>query len=1034
MTRIQGYRLSQQQESWWRERRHLLAQCALILTGSFSEAEVQRALTGIVARHTILRTRYRMLPGRLLPLQVIDDQPAVRWRLGDLQACSQEQQASTLQELLREEGAAAFAYEQGPLVHALIARLTAERTFLCLTLPSLHADTRSLLLLLEELQAELTARTPAWLEEEPVQYVQFAEWQSEQNCETDGEPGRAFWQRQDGAEAALPALPLTMESEALAVVPASRSILLSRQEYSGLRTSAARLGVALEDLMFAGWHLFLQRLCGQSQLAVSRVLDGRAYDELQRSIGLYELAPAMHFAYPEQTDLRAICAELADLGKSACDWLEYYRPQPVGRSLPCLFSYHRTHAWPGMELMHLQADIQPYSWYLRCLQHEDGLSLYLSSGRPGESAELLASSAQCYHHLLRQLAENHAILLKEITLLDGQAEAQLRTVLSGPPLEVSELFPDLFSRQAARTPELPALVCDGLSLTYRQLDQRSNQLAHFLLRLGVGPNVRVALCLNRSLTAIVALLGIWKAGGAYVPIDPDDPKERRLAQLRDVEAALILTEGDLLADLARQPLPVLGLDEQQAEIEQEALTCPVQSIAPDQLAYIIYTSGSTGTPNGVCVEHRNLANYYAAIRSQVALGCGATYASVSTLSADLGNTLILLALASGGCLHLLTREALLDARTLGAYFEQQQIDCLKIVPSHFGALLQAGGAVPPIPRRLLIFGGERLPWDLVHTVHRRAPDCALLHHYGPTETTIGVLTYPIVPAADTGLSRSVPLGRPLGNTRLYVLDRYLHAVPPGGVGELLIGGANVTRGYWRRPRLSEARYLQYGLPGVPERVYRTGDLVRILPGGQLEFVGRADRQVKIHGQRVELGEIEALLERHPQVREAVVMLRPLAGEPQLVAYVVLQRPMAVQELSSYVQQHLPTAYVPAVITEIGRFPLTSNGKRDIHALPDPSSQRPVRICLGPSTQTERQVLECWQQVLGGEALSIDDRFFEAGGNSLKSIQLLALLQHHCATLRMTDLFEYNTIRLMSQYLDRLLDRAGRGEVIENIEL
>ncbi len=445
----------------------------------------------------------------------------------------------------------------------------------------------------------------------------------------------------------------------------------------------------------------------------------------------------------------------------------------------------------------------------------------------------------------------------------------------------------LFEAQAERTPDLPALAFEDEKLSYRELDRRANRLAERLWRMGLGPDMCVGLCVERSLEMVVGILGILKAGAAYLPIDPAWPKERAAFMLEDAHAAALLART-ATGRVAHGAAEVIALDELDWGGDCAA---PTVDVSPRSLAYVIYTSGSTGRPKGVCIEHRNIVAYVHDICARLQFAPGMNHATVSTIAADLGNTVIFPALASGGCLHVISQERAENQGMLAEYFLRERIDVLKIVPSHLAALQGARNPEHVMPAQRLILGGEASRVEWVAHLKRLAPQCEIHNHYGPTETTVGVLTYRVgaeLPATPSG---KLPLGTPLPHASVHLLDDSGQPVPDGEMGELYIGGAGVARGYLDRPELTAEKFVADPFSGDPgARLYRSGDLARRLPDGNLEFCGRIDDQVKRHGYRVELGEIEAALRSHGGVRDAVVLAREDAvGGVQLAAYVVPQR-------------------------------------------------------------------------------------------------------------------------------------------------
>ena len=530
---------------------------------------------------------------------------------------------------------------------------------------------------------------------------------------------------------------------------------------------------------------------------------------------------------------------------------------------------------------------------------------------------------------------------------------------------------ELFEAQVERTPDAPALVFEQHTLTYRELERRANRVAAHLAGLGVGPEVTVGLCIERSLEMIVGILGILKAGGAYVPIDPAYPAERVDFMVSDSGAKVVLTQE---------------FDWQRAE-ETEPFTADVQ---PHHLAYVIYTSGSTGKPKGVCIEHRNIVNYVLGVIERLRLEPGMSYATVSTIAADLGNTVIFPALATGGCLHVISPERAENGSLLAEYFERERIDVLKIVPSHLAAL----NPERVMPRKRLILGGEASRLDWIEKLRALAPGCEIYNHYGPTETTVGVLTYHVgaeLPATQSG---TLPLGKALPNSEIRLVE-----------GEICIGGAGVARGYLNRPELTAEKFAG--------GVYRTGDRGRALPDGSIEFCGRVDHQVKLHGYRVELGEIEAALRSHEKVRDAVVLLR----EDQLVAWVA---PNEVDQrtLREYLKARLPQYMVPSAFGLMERLPLTPNGKVDRQALAAFAVQKEAS-CVAPRTQTEKALAAIWSELLQAE-VGVDDDVFDLGAHSLMAMKALTQIRERFeVSLSLRNLFEHPTIAGLAEAVDGL---------------
>lgn len=585
----------------------------------------------------------------------------------------------------------------------------------------------------------------------------------------------------------------------------------------------------------------------------------------------------------------------------------------------------------------------------------------------------------------------------------------------------------LIEAQSGRTPDADALAFEGERLTYRELERRANALAGHLRRLGAGPEARVGLYLERSLEMVVALLAVLKSGAAYVPMDVAFPPERLAFMVADAGVKLALTQSRLAAKLPAQAQPV-HLD----EFDWSDAGTPLgdTGVKAQNLAYVIYTSGSTGQPKGVCIEHRNIVHYVRGVAERLQLEPGMAHASVSTVAADLGNTVIFPALATGGCLHVVAQERAESRALFAEYLRANRIDVLKIVPSHLAALQSGGPAEEVMPARRLVLGGEASRLEWIGQLRAAAPHCAIYNHYGPTETTVGVLTYRVGAELPRTRSLGLPLGKPLPDTQIHLLDPQGHPVPAGEKGEICIGGRGVARGYLNRPELSAERFVRDPFSADPQaRMYRTGDLGRMLPEGDIEFCGRGDHQVKVHGYRVELGEIEAALREDDRVQDAVVLLR---GE-QLVAFVGSKvmgpfvDPLSVPVLRENVKMRLPQYMVPSAIVLLEKLPLTANGKIDRHALAalEVEAQERTTDYVAPRTETERSLAAIWGELLGLDQVGVDDDVFDLGAHSLLAMKALTRIREAFGIdLVLRNLFEHPTVAQLAPMIDGLASLAA----------
>jgi len=584
---------------------------------------------------------------------------------------------------------------------------------------------------------------------------------------------------------------------------------------------------------------------------------------------------------------------------------------------------------------------------------------------------------------------------------------------------------ELFAAQAAHTPDAVAVgmaaeqvVGEWPALTYAELNARANQVAHYLRGLGVGPEVLVGICVERSLEMVVGLLGILKAGGAYVPLDPTYPPDRLAFMLADSAAPVLLTQAHLQGTLPATTATVVCLDTAWPAIAQQATTNPPPAAQAEHLAYVIYTSGSTGKPKGVQIPHRALTNFLYAMQRTLAIHPQDRLLAVTTLSFDIAGLELYLPLLTGAQVVLVRRAVAMDGERLHRTVVAARATIMQATPATWRLLLavgwaggQADAALPPLK---VLCGGEALPPALAQALLPCAGEVWNL--YGPTETTIWSTVQQV--QADAPIT----LGRPIANTQAYIVDGAQQLAPIGVAGELWLGGDGVARGYLNRPDLTAEKFMAN--PFGPGRLYKTGDLARWLPDGTIEYLGRLDHQVKLRGFRIELGEIESVLTEHPAVREAVVVARSDAPGPRLVAYVVPKvhvapagEPAALRE---YLQRKLPDYMVPNAFVVLEALPLTPNGKVDRKALPAPDQRDQVAPAyVMPQTVTERQIAELWQTLLHVNQVGIHDNFFALGGHSLLLIQLQTQLQTRYAyTVAITDLFQYPTVQLLANFLYR----------------
>jgi amino acid adenylation domain-containing protein len=594
-----------------------------------------------------------------------------------------------------------------------------------------------------------------------------------------------------------------------------------------------------------------------------------------------------------------------------------------------------------------------------------------------------------YQNLLAAIVSDPRQRISELPLLSGPEHQQLVSEWN----ETGRAFPrerclhELFSAQVEQTPYALAIADDEQQWSYEELDRRSSQLAHHLRGLGIGPEARVGILLPRSCEFVLAVLAVVKAGGAYVPLDPQHPAERILFMLRDVGAAVVLTEENLAKDVMTSDASVVLLDRHRAQFAAAAATPLKLDVATDNLAYIIYTSGSTGQPKGVAVTHSGLMNLVRWHQETYGVGSADRASQVASPSFDASVMEIWPCLTAGASLHVAPSAILAAPALLVSWLVKNEIS-ISFLPTPLAEAVLEESWPEKCALRYLLTGGDRL-----HAVAPKRWPFALVNHYGPTENSV-VTTICIVDAERPN-DLAPPIGRPIANTEVYVLDRALRPVPVGVEGELYLSGKGLARGYWQQPALTAERFLPNPFSKREGgRLYHTGDLVRYLPDGKLEFLGRIDSQVKLRGYRIELGEIEAELRRHAEVREAVVELKQHErGEPRLVGYIVLNGDdgdKSAMALRNYLHERLPEYMVPGAFVLLPELPLTPNGKVDRRALAELDDGAEVKQAfVAPRNKQEKIVADIWAEVLGLSKVGVEDNFFELGGHSLLATRILA---------------------------------------------
>ncbi|MEN3304155.1 MAG: hypothetical protein V7603_357, partial [Micromonosporaceae bacterium] len=988
-----------------------LTHSALRLSGELDVEALRGAWRALVARHESLRTTFVALDGR--GVQVVAPAVEVPVPLVDATGTGQVE----LRRLLAQDAGEPFDLATGPLLRVRLIRLADREHVLSVVLHHIVTDGWSMGILFEELGACYAALCRGGRPDLPPlahQYADFAAWQRARSRGPDLAGQLDYWRRTLAGVAVLdlptdrPRPPVQTKNGALLEfeVPA--------QTTAGLAELARRHDASLFMVLVAACQVLLSRWSGQEDVAVGTVASGRERAEWERLVGMFVntlvLRSTVDEAQPFDEFLDAVKGTV--LGASGHQDVPFERIinelQPArDTSRTPLFQvmvalqnmHHREPELAGLRVAEVPPATVTTSFDLSIDFHEraGGLGGLLEYNTDLFDAATVTRLARHLRVLLDGIAAGAGRPIGDLPLCDDAERARLLVEWNDTGSDTgAPTYVELFQRQAADTPQATALVFQDIMFDFGHLNARANRLAHHLIDRGVGPEGVVALALPRTAEMIVAVLAVLKAGGVCLPVDPELPVDRIRLLLRDASPVLLVTTRDGTG--AARGLPdrtrtlVLDSPGTAAVLAAAPVTDPTDAdrnapLRTDNAAYVIYTSGSTGVPKGVVVEHRNLANLIASHGADLLPPASRERlrgALTAVFSFDTSwDGLVLMAL--GHELHLISDSVRLDPEALVDYVADRHIDFMDVTPSYVQQLLPAGLLTDARHRPgLLMLGGEALPESLWAQL-AAAPDTAGHNFYGPTECTVDALSAPV-----TGAGRP-NVGRPLRNLRAYVLDRRLRPTATGVPGELYLAGPSVARGYLRRPGLTADRFLAnpFGAPG--SRMYRTGDRVRWTERGVLEYLGRVDDQVKIRGYRVEPGEIEAVLRRHPQVRDAAVLVRADGGHPRLVAYVVPDgSATAVADLRNWLRRSLPDYLVPTAWVPLERLPVTPSGKLDRRALPAPAvePEREARY-VAPRTAVEHELARVWAEVLSISRVGVEDNFFSLGGDSILSIQVVS---------------------------------------------
>ncbi len=1061
---------------------------AIRFTGALNIPVLEQTFNAIVHRHETLRTTFALIEGELT--QVIAASLQLSMTTIDLQTIPLEKREAIVQQRAIAESQAPFNLTTGPLIRVTLLQLEATDYVLLLTLHHIVADGWSIGVLLRELSALYTAfcaGKPSPLPALPIQYADFAHWQRDYLQGAVLESQLAYWRQQ---LADLPTLELPTDRSRPPIPSyqgATAQLTLSADLTAALEALSHQEGVTLFMTLLAAFQSLMMRYTGQDDVVVGTPIANRNRSDIEGLIGFFVNSLVLRTDLSGEPTFRNLLKRVQENALAAYahqdlpfeKLVEALKPtRDLSRNplFQVVFALQNTPI-AALELpevtlapLDIEAGTTRFDLEFHCFQHQGHLhctAIYSTDLFDATTIERLLGHFQT---LLEGIVANPDQHITALPLLTAPERQQLLIDWNATQADYfcNTCFHHRFEAQVAQTPNAIAIVFQDQQLTYSELNQRANQLAHHLQQLGVGPEVLVGLCVDRSPELAIGILGIWKAGGAYVPLDPDYPRDRLTFMLTDAQVALLVTQQTYLAQFASHAIPTLCLDQDDTTVPK-SLSNPISTVTPNHLADVIYTSGSTGKPKGVLVEHRGLSNLVDAQRQTFHLQASDRVLQFASLSFDASLFELVMALGNGAALYLAPKAALLPGANLLRFLQDNAITHATLPPAVLAVLPSAN--LPAL--HTLIAAGEACS---ANVVNRWSQNRQCFNAYGPTETTIW--------ATIARLKKGEPMtiGRPIANTQIYLLDAYGQPVPIGVVGELYIGGTGVARGYLNRAELTAERFVGHGgwgaevVAGAGEegetrghgdteirsrrtqnsklrsqepkhnsktsppdtvrlsahvearhptpdtRLYKTGDRARYRADGSLEFLGRMDSQVKIRGVRIELGEIETVFLQHDGVQAAVVTVREdTPGAKRIVAYVVAneKQPIKTADLRDYARSQLPSHFIPSAFVWLKTLPLTPNGKVNHAALPRPD--QPDRSTdpsfVAPQTAIEATLVQIWAELLQLESISIRANFFDLGGDSLLAARLMERVQQQFKQeLPLSTLFLAPTIEQLARTL------------------
>ncbi|WP_293118322.1 non-ribosomal peptide synthetase [Moorena sp. SIO4G3] len=1022
------------------------------LSGSLDVTALEKALAEIVCRHEVLRTTFKIIDGSTV--QVISPDLNVDLPIVDLQQLPKQEQSIEVKQLVFEKAQQLFDLAKGPLLRVSLLRLGEKEYVLLLMMHHIISDDWSMRVFFAELSALYSGfhyRKPSLLPELPIQYADFASWQGQWFTGEVLENQVNYWKQQLAGIPTLLELPTDRPRPAVQTYQGSSfKFELNPELTTRLRSLSQQSGATIFMSLLAVFGILLYRYSSQEDIIIGSAIANRSRRELEPLIGFFLNTIVLRIDLsrnPSFLELLSRVRQVALDGYAHQDLpfeqlVEVLKPERSLSHSPLfqvMFALHNANEQkaelPELNLTALDIETVTSKFDLTLLikETDGGFQANLEYNTDLFDETTIVRMAGNFQTLLEGIVANPQAQVSKLPLLTTAERQQLLVEWNNTFVDYPQdkCIHQLFEEQVEKTPDAIAVMYENQHLTYSELNGRANQLAHYLRSVGVEADVLVGLCVERSLEMIVAILGILKAGGAYVPLDPKYPQERLSFILEDTQVKVLLTQEKFLESLPQHQGRIVCLDTDWQRINQANQDNFNSTASSENLAYVIYTSGSTGQPKGVEVVHRGVNRLLFGV-NYVHLDATDRFLQMAPISFDASTFEIWGALLHGArC--VLFPENIPTAKNLRAEIHKHGITILWLTAAVFNSIIDDDPQALSGIKQLLI-GGEALSVAHVQKALETLPLTTIINGYGPTESTTFTCYYPISRQLETTIE-SIPIGRPIANTQIYILDESLQPLPVGVPGELHIGGAGLARGYLNRPELTQEKFISNLFSAdLDSRLYKTGDKARYLSDGNIEFLGRIDNQVKIRGFRIELGEIEAVLGQHPAVRETVVVARKDADQKRLVAYIVSEQKeeLTSSQLRQFLKQKLPDYMIPSGFIFLDKLPLTPNGKVDRRALPElDTSNRPQDAgFVSPRNSRELQLSQIWSDLLNVNPVGVKNNFFDLGGHSLLAVRLMARIKQQFGTdLPLATLFTEPTIENQASLLVNATENQSSSPLV-----